>query len=164
MKYSKLMEMRQVYTPINTKCHSRISIRAICTTLCDKVCQWLATGWSFSLGTQVSSTNKTDRHDITEILLKVALNTVTLTLTHNYTIQNKRVSIICTCTWSKSGPRFPLTTNSVSHSCFRSWWFTGGYGLMVFSITFSNFSVVLWIPNLLMKESLNVFTNWSVKH
>jgi hypothetical protein len=27
-------------------------------------------------GTPVSSTNKTDRHDITEILLKVALNTI----------------------------------------------------------------------------------------
>ena len=27
----------------------------------------------------ISSTNKTDRHNITEILLKVALNTVTLT-------------------------------------------------------------------------------------
>jgi hypothetical protein len=33
----------------------------------------------FSPGTTVSSTNKTDRHDITEILLKVALNTITLT-------------------------------------------------------------------------------------
>ena len=31
-------------------------------------------GWWFSPGTPVSSTNKTDRHDITEILLKVALN------------------------------------------------------------------------------------------
>jgi hypothetical protein len=30
--------------------------------LCDKVCQWLATGWWFSLGTPVSSTYKTDRH------------------------------------------------------------------------------------------------------
>ena len=30
-----------------------------------------------------SSTNKTDCHDITEILLKVALNTITLTLTLN---------------------------------------------------------------------------------
>jgi hypothetical protein len=28
-----------------------------------------------SLGTPVSSTKKTDRHDITQILLKVALNT-----------------------------------------------------------------------------------------
>ena len=43
------------------------------TTLCDKVCQWLATNRWFSRGTPVSSTNKTDCHDITEILLKVAL-------------------------------------------------------------------------------------------
>ena len=34
----------------------------------------------FSPGTPVSSTNKTDRHDITEILLKVAFNIITLTL------------------------------------------------------------------------------------
>ena len=34
----------------------------------------------FSPGTPVSSTNKTDRHEITKILLKVALNTITLTL------------------------------------------------------------------------------------
>ena len=33
----------------------------------------------FSLGTPVCSTKKTDGHDITEILLKVALNTITLT-------------------------------------------------------------------------------------
>jgi hypothetical protein len=32
--------------------------------------------WWFSLGTLVSSTNKTDRHVITEILLKVALSTI----------------------------------------------------------------------------------------
>jgi hypothetical protein len=44
------------------------------TTLCDKVCQWLASG------TPVSSTNKTDHHDIAEILLKVALNTINLIL------------------------------------------------------------------------------------
>ena len=54
----------------------RISMRARCTTLCDKVCQWLATGWWVSPGPPVSSTNKTDRHDINEILLKVALNTI----------------------------------------------------------------------------------------
>ena len=46
------------------------------TTSCHKVCQWLATGRWFSPGTPVSSTNKTDRHDITEILLKVAFNTI----------------------------------------------------------------------------------------
>ena len=46
------------------------------TTLCDQVCLWHATGRWFSQGTPVSSTNKTDRYDITEILLKVALNTI----------------------------------------------------------------------------------------
>jgi len=44
----------------------RLSLRARCTTLCDKVCQWLAAGQWFSLGPAVSSTNKTDRHDITD--------------------------------------------------------------------------------------------------
>jgi hypothetical protein len=36
----------------------------------------LAAGQCFSQGTPVSSTNKTYRHDITEILLKVALNII----------------------------------------------------------------------------------------
>ena len=53
-----------------------ILIRARCATLCDKVCRWLATGRWFSPGTSVSSTNKTDYHDITEILLKMTLNTI----------------------------------------------------------------------------------------
>jgi hypothetical protein len=35
----------------------------------------LAHGWWFSSGTPASSTTKTSRHDIAEILLKVALNT-----------------------------------------------------------------------------------------
>jgi hypothetical protein len=38
----------------------------------------LAAGGWFSLDTTVSSTNKTDRHDIAEVELKVALNTMTL--------------------------------------------------------------------------------------
>ena len=50
------------------------------TTLCDKVCQWLTAGGWFSPGTPVSSTNKTDHYNITEILLKVALSNITLTL------------------------------------------------------------------------------------
>jgi hypothetical protein len=48
------------------------------TTLCDKVSQWLATGRWFSPGALVSSTNKADSQKITEILLKVVLNTITL--------------------------------------------------------------------------------------
>jgi hypothetical protein len=46
------------------------------TTLYDKVCQWLATGRWFSPGTLDSSIYKTDRNDIIEILLKVALKTI----------------------------------------------------------------------------------------
>ena len=46
--------------------------------LCDKVCQWLMAGQWFSQGTPVSCINKTDHHDITEILLKKVLNTITL--------------------------------------------------------------------------------------
>ena len=38
--------------------------------------QHYVTGRWFSLCTTVFSTNKTDRYDITEILLKVALNTI----------------------------------------------------------------------------------------
>ena len=49
-----------------------------CTRLAaasDKVYQLLAHGRWFFLGTPASSTTKTGRHDIAEILLKVALNT-----------------------------------------------------------------------------------------
>jgi hypothetical protein len=42
-------------------------------TTSDKVYQLLAHGRWFSLGTPASSTTKTGRHDIAEILLKVAL-------------------------------------------------------------------------------------------
>ena len=40
-----------------------------------------AAGQGFSVGTPVSFTNKPYLHDIAEILLKVALNTITITLT-----------------------------------------------------------------------------------
>ena len=42
-----------------------------------KVYQQLAAGQRFSPGSLVSSTNKTDWHDLAEILLKVGLNTIT---------------------------------------------------------------------------------------
>jgi hypothetical protein len=51
------------------------------TALYDKVCQWLVAGRWFSPGIPVFPTNKTERHNIAEILLKVALNTINLTLT-----------------------------------------------------------------------------------
>jgi len=50
-----------------------------CTRLAaasDKVYQLLVHGRWFSLGAPASSTTKTHRHDIAEILLKVELNTI----------------------------------------------------------------------------------------
>ena len=63
--------------PITTKEFEPRSWRDVLDkTLCDKVCQWIATGFLWVL--RFSFTNKTGRHDITEILLKVALNTINL--------------------------------------------------------------------------------------
>jgi hypothetical protein len=54
----------------------------------DKVCKRLATGRWFSSGTPVSSTNKTDSHDITEILLKVAFYTIAQPLITSFVIHD----------------------------------------------------------------------------
>ena len=67
--------------------------------LCDKVCQWFAEGRCFPLDTSVSSTKKTDPHNITEILLKVALNTT-----------NHKPNLICFCHLTKSYSLGILTT------------------------------------------------------
>jgi len=48
----------------------------------------IAIGWWFSAGTPVSSTNKTDCH-ITEILLKVALNTIHQPHTFSHLLLNQ---------------------------------------------------------------------------
>ena len=45
------------------------------TAASDKAYQLLTHGRRFSLGTPASSTTNTNRHDIAEILLKVAINT-----------------------------------------------------------------------------------------
>jgi len=47
-------------------------------TLCDKVCQWHAQDGVFFAENPVSVTNKTGSHDIIEIMLRVALHTITL--------------------------------------------------------------------------------------
>ena len=51
------------------------------TTVCDKFVRDIAKGRWFSPGTPVSYTNKIDLHDIFEIFLKVALNTINLNQT-----------------------------------------------------------------------------------
>ena len=64
------------FSPSNTNSHEQKQLKYIlylsCIMLfCDKVCQWVASGQWFSPGILVTSANKTDHYDITEILLKV---------------------------------------------------------------------------------------------
>ena len=59
-------------------CHGFVNYKKGCTRLAaasDKAYQLLAHGRWFSPGIPASSTTNTGRHDIAEILLKVALNT-----------------------------------------------------------------------------------------
>jgi hypothetical protein len=67
-----------------------------------------------SPGNPVSSTNKTARHDITEILLKVALNTITLTLEYVSFLIEKSLCQKCECYhYEKSNKNSPeLDSNS----------------------------------------------------
>ena len=109
----------------------QILIRVRCTTLCDKVCQWLAAGWWFSPGTPVSSTNKTDCHNIAEILLKVALNTIkqtnNLLLIQAHVCQSCFYLIICAhdiCHMSASlYDDVSLTIMTYPHLDIFSWFF-----------------------------------------
>jgi hypothetical protein len=76
------------------------------TTLYDKVCQWLGAGWWFSPGTPVSSTNKTDRHDITEILFTTSTCIVRLEDICNALRYSNQYLFLCLCNissyWEKS--------------------------------------------------------------
>ena len=56
--------------------------------------QWQAIGRLFSLGTPVSSTNTTDRNDITEMLLKVALNTINQTKSNHKYYHNELLNLL----------------------------------------------------------------------
>ena len=103
-----------IYNYLYNQCHSplklwvRIPFMARCTrtTLYDKVCQWLGTGLWFSAGIPVSSSNKIDRHDITQILLKVALNTIT----HNPILKKKKDNYLTIDYWG-----LPLITSFQSN-------------------------------------------------
>jgi hypothetical protein len=108
------------------------------TTLCDKVWHWLATGRCFSPGPPVTSTNKTDCHDITEILLKVALNTIT---------RMPIIYIYILSIWKES--RISLCSSLGKHKTFWDY----GLSIIVFNATFNNISVISWRSVLLVEET-----------
>ena len=103
----------------------RISIRARCTTLCNTICQRLATGQWFSPDTPVSSTNKTDCHDITKILLKVALNTIKQTNKQSiWHVLLYGTCVILTGVWEMKQRLFLL--RSIKFNVAQFFYHTGG--------------------------------------
>ena len=77
--HTRLSPIRRGFAP------SFVNYKKGCTRLAsasDRVYQLLVQGRWFSSGTEASSTTKTGRHDIAEILLKVALNTITLSISY----------------------------------------------------------------------------------
>ena len=103
----------------------QILIRARCKTLCDKVCQWLVTSRWFSPGSPVSSTNKTDCHDITEILLKVTLNTIKPNPNHRNFLKMNMQNNCVLKNWHKQCKLFSFAVYVLPHTfyywliCFR---------------------------------------------
>jgi hypothetical protein len=77
--------LRSLHTFLTSsrKIGGNIQIRSLTTEY------YIATGRWFSPGPPISFTNKTDRHDIAEILLKVALNTLKPTNQQNIIGKNK---------------------------------------------------------------------------
>jgi hypothetical protein len=75
--YNFIFKDHQCLSPLTLWIGTSHRRGALDTTICDKVCQLLAAYRWISPGTPVYSTNKTDHHDITEMLLKVVLSTIT---------------------------------------------------------------------------------------
>jgi hypothetical protein len=61
----------------------------------------LAYGWWFSPGTPASSTTNTGRHDIAEILLKVALSAKNQSINQSFLINRLDRLIVCCLTVSE---------------------------------------------------------------
>jgi hypothetical protein len=120
--------------------------------------QWLAVGRWFSPD---SSTNKTDSHNITEIVLKAALNTITLTQLPMYS-----VSLTTNGESSNHDLGEVYSINIVWYSLIfidpmkvyrqrtKSVWF------MVYNATFNNISALSWRPVLVVEETWSVSTQW----
>jgi hypothetical protein len=92
------------------------------TTLCDKVCQWLAAGQWFSLGTPVSSTNKTNHSHLNMkksiILLSFLFYTCTfkpVLRSHQGEVYNKHYVIKFVCDLWQVGDQGEVY-NKLSHN------------------------------------------------
>ena len=107
---TKIIVWKPVWTPAHPPAITNHIIRPVCiwaykkgctrlTATTDKVYQLLANGRWFSPGTPASATTKSGRHDIAEILLKVALNTINQSINQYIEVPSKAgltVHIHCT--------------------------------------------------------------------
>ena len=123
-----------------------IPLRARYTTICDIICLCNVAGWWFS---PVSSINKTDSHDITEILLKVELSTI------KYQIKNRNTnSTTQTCTSSH------ITYHQAEHK------FDNSHFSRIQSKTGTAFHWALWwtslcvVPYVMSKLYLCIYTSY----
>ena len=140
-----------IYNYLCNQCLSPLTLWArtpfrggVLDTLCDKAYQWLATGRWFS---PVSSTNKTDRHDIAEILLKVTLITINLTpnitydkFTYNFNLFNQLLNtflVLFTLFISASNNKAEILMILFYFWCFNA--------------TFNNISARSWRPVLMVE-------------
>ena len=81
------------------------------------------TGLWFSPGSPVSSTNKTDFHNITEILLKVALSTINQQNHQNDTIRKLNIFLCTGLTVPKQENQNTESFNISLHSIKSLGWF-----------------------------------------
>jgi hypothetical protein len=117
-----------IYNYLNNQCLSKLKVwvqtpfmvSMFDTTICDKVFQWLARGRWFSLGTPVPSTNKSDHHGKTEILLKAALNTISPKIPTKYS------NVTCQFVIPVRDIHLPIPTSTVRlfKHIPKAWYFT----------------------------------------
>ena len=128
--HTSLSPIRRGFAPDFVNYQKRCTRHAAAS---DKVYQLLVHGWWFSLGTLASSTTKTDRHDIAEILVKVTLKHQKSKSNHRQnathihellTIRNTKVYVWQvtkrSCTFNLSGTKFMLEGADFDSVCLYS--------------------------------------------
>ena len=103
------------------------------------LCQWLATGRRFSPGPPVSSTNKINRHDITEILwVECAVKHYNSLLTTGVSDEGYSRNQSCTLNYISA---FLLRLWRSEHMINESWYYFLGliFSSFVLTISFSSF-------------------------
>ena len=92
-------------------------------TVYDQFCQWLVTDRWFTTGTPASSTtNKSDRYDIAEILLNMALNTIKQTKIKWFCIISGVLGAVLAIKYAQLGDGFSRKCylSTISNSGFKN--------------------------------------------